>query len=684
MPSALEYFRIRRRFKKPLRTAAGVFTERESIVIKTADGDGEIAPWPGFGCETLDEAEAFLKNFRDENKTPVPANLPCTRAAFSMTKRKTPAAALRFAGFLPRGNDDVPAMLAEKRAKGFSTFKLKIAGGDTARVSEILAHLRAGEKLRLDANGTLDSLAPWLPFFENEFFEFLEQPFSPARMAAERFSPEIEAKLALDESISAARALPEDRLGFLVIKPALLGDWDAFRRQRRKVFAPEKIIYSSVFETEVGRAAALSLAGEDPFAGANAHGFDTEDYFEELPREGHASCRQHGSGASGKDVGRGAQAACPPRDMFFQKLPVFCVNPHWGETERAEADEIIKNTPAENGEIFIPTGGTGGKVKFVPHTPATLEAAARAQCEILAGGAPVFSLSTLPLWHVSGIMPVFRARVSGGRVQPCDGKFLTDAPLPALPAEAVKFFKTVSLVPTQLRRILERPDCAGATWLRQFDCVLLGGAATPADLLARCRREQIRVGIGYGMTETAAFVALHAPADFLAGKPVAGKILSHARIRILDASGNALPANAAGQIEIFAESVPLPERKILTQDEGFIDDAGLLHLLGRIDRFINTGGEKVDPRRVEEVLVSLPGVRAALVVGETDPEWGARVAAILETENGGSISIEDAASLVRERLARHCVPKRFVFVGRLPFNEKGKLDSAELARILAE
>ncbi|MDR2981960.1 MAG: AMP-binding protein [Puniceicoccales bacterium] len=398
---------------------------------------------------------------------------------------------------------------------------------------------------------------------------------------------------------------------------------------------------------------------------------------------------------------------------------VYCANPHWreqewdeagreipagtvwlGSEENASCNKIIFQGDAFPSEeksvrIFIPTGGTGGKVRFMAHNEMTLAAAARAQCAVF-GKQPLDSVSPLPPWHISGIMPVVRAMVSAGRLQLCDGSFGESIPLPNLFSGSKvplsgRNFLLLSVVPTQLRRILAKPD--GATWLRQFDCVLLGGAATSPDLLEQAREEGIRIGIGYGMTETAAFVAVHLPGDFLEEKPVSGTVLSHAGIRILDTEGNAAAEGEHGRVVISADSladeigaVDSVGRKCLyTQDEGFLRD-GRLYLLGRLDRHIITGGEKVDPRRVEEVLAGTSMVKAVLVVGEPDAEWGMRIVALVELNNAPKVSPNwqnQLSEYVRSQLARHCVPRRWIAVSRLPFNERGKLDRGLLAELLA-
>ena len=112
----------------------------------------------------------------------------------------------------------------------------------------------------------------------------------------------------------------------------------------------------------------------------------------------------------------------------------------------------------------------------------------------------------------------------------------------------------------------------------------------------------------------------------------------------------------------------------MTADEGKFDADGRLIVLGRADRYINSGGEKVDPAIVEAALVSA-GAEAALVVGEPDEQWGERVVAIV-------VSGKEEREL-RENISRALPawmrPKRFIRVPALPLDEKGKLSRTRLA-----
>jgi O-succinylbenzoate synthase len=209
--------------------------------------------------------------------------LPCLRAALSSCAHWSEIAG--YAGNL-EGAGLAEAATAEavraKATEGFATVKVKLAG--TTGLADVRALLAAvpGVRLRLDANGGLDLAAAraWTEFARAEpRIDFLEQPLPVGHPGYASLGPD---KVALDESFLTPAGI--DWAGPVVVKPALVGDWDAFRAWRATRAGP--VVYSSAFETAIGRQAALWLAAQDPAGGAV--GFDTLGRFELDGRDRHA------------------------------------------------------------------------------------------------------------------------------------------------------------------------------------------------------------------------------------------------------------------------------------------------------------------------------------------------------------------------------------------------------------
>jgi O-succinylbenzoic acid--CoA ligase len=374
-------------------------------------------------------------------------------------------------------------------------------------------------------------------------------------------------------------------------------------------------------------------------------------------------------------------------------LPVFLGNPRWAGTELAEAARqlprgtIVKGISLEprglgtcdwplnwRGRLMIPTGGTGGKVKFVIHSRETLQAAAFGLRDALIarGLSPkLHGVTCTPPWHVSGLMPAIRARATGGQHQVIDGRFNLEATLPSvsLPADGTKI---ISLVPAQLSRLLDHAD--GETWLHPFDVILLGGSAIPTPLLELIRARRLPVFLTYGSTETAAACALCPPEKIWSGGEVRGTPLPGVR----------LATNPEGVITIATAALGLglwPDGPIgspwTSGDRGDVAAVGTVKIFGRADRVIITGGEKVDPARVEHTLLSSGLIKEALVLGLLDERWGEVVTACVI----GPASTETALRQACEALEPAARPRRYVFVPSIPTNASGKPDWAAITQL---
>ena len=101
-------------------------------------------------------------------------------------------------------------------------------------------------------------------------------------------------------------------------------------------------------------------------------------------------------------------------------------------------------------------------------------------------------------------------------------------------------------------------------------------------------------------------------------------------------------------------------------------------MLDRRDDLIVSGGENVYPAEVEAALLAHPAVEEAGVFGETDAEWGSRVAAAVKLQPRARATADDLVAFCRQRLAGFKVPRRIEFRESLPRNAAGKLLRREL------
>ncbi len=118
-----------------------------------------------------------------------------------------------------------------------------------------------------------------------------------------------------------------------------------------------------------------------------------------------------------------------------------------------------------------------------------------------------------------------------------------------------------------------------------------------------------------------------------------------------------------------------------TGDSGYVDSTGALHFLGRADHMIKTGGENVYPNEVEAVLLRMPEVADAVVVGLPDARLGARVAAVVVPAHAG-VTPADIDRACRAALAGFKIPRTIAFATRLPRLGTQKVDLAACRAIL--
>ncbi len=110
-------------------------------------------------------------------------------------------------------------------------------------------------------------------------------------------------------------------------------------------------------------------------------------------------------------------------------------------------------------------------------------------------------------------------------------------------------------------------------------------------------------------------------------------------------------------------------------DYATVDNDGTIHLLGRGSVCINTGGEKVFPEEVEEVIKKFPNVIDAIAVGIPDNRFGEVVSAVVQLkDNSLPVTPEDVIAFVREHLAAYKAPRTVLFVDSIERSPSGKVD----------
>jgi fatty-acyl-CoA synthase len=118
-------------------------------------------------------------------------------------------------------------------------------------------------------------------------------------------------------------------------------------------------------------------------------------------------------------------------------------------------------------------------------------------------------------------------------------------------------------------------------------------------------------------------------------------------------------------------------------DYATVEADGALTVLGRGSVCINTGGEKVFPEEVEEVVKLHPAVRDAIVVGIPDERFGEAICAVVEVGPDAILERDDLAALVKDRLASYKAPRHVLVVETIGRAANGKADYGRLRTMAA-
>jgi fatty-acyl-CoA synthase len=327
--------------------------------------------------------------------------------------------------------------------------------------------------------------------------------------------------------------------------------------------------------------------------------------------------------------------------------------------------------------LVILTSGTTGAPRGAARSSASVDDAVSmlSRIPLRAGETTVISS---PVFHAWGLGHLTMALLLGSPVV-LQRRFEPDRVLQAVEEHGAS---ALVVVPVMLDLLLKADP-------RRFDTSSLrviasSGSALPGELATRVLESFGPVLYNlYGSTEVA-YAAVATPDELAADPRTAGRAPYGVTLRVLDEHGQEVPPGTHGRIFAgsglsFAGYTDGSDKHrvdglVATGDLGFLSADGLLTVLGRDDDMVVIGGENVHTGQVEDVLLSHPQVREAVITSADDPTYGVKLVAHVV----GEADAEELKALVRERLARFAVPREFRFVSELPRNATGKVLKREL------
>lgn len=395
-------------------------------------------------------------------------------------------------------------------------------------------------------------------------------------------------------------------------------------------------------------------------------------------------------------------------DGDLSKTPIWAHGEYEELIAGEEADFPFEDFDENALATTFYTSGTTGAPKAVSftHRQLVLQTLASAAHLSIAEGAPSFSINDVympltPMFHVHAWgVPYLATFLGVKQVYPgrYDPKFICWL----RSAHDVSYSHCV---PTVLEMVLDAAE-ASKTDLSGWK-MTIGGAAFTKVLCKRSRDLGLNVAAGYGMSETGPLVsraAIHrdeivdSDDQAYAILTMAGTPFPLVKARVVDEAMKDIVHDGRSTGELVlrapwltASYVHDPSASealwrggwLHTQDIASIDDRGRIQIRDRLKDVIKTGGEWIDSLRLEELILTVDGIREVAVIAVSDNKWGERPLAVVVPTGDVSITlsmlnvpIEEKIS--KQELSRFCLIDRYEIAASLPLTGVGKVDKKSL------
>ncbi len=379
--------------------------------------------------------------------------------------------------------------------------------------------------------------------------------------------------------------------------------------------------------------------------------------------------------------------------VFESGRPLLPLHPAWSDAQTAAAcerlgvallhldphertlDERGTKAPISSCDAGSPmavllTSGSRAEPKAVCLSRRNFEASAEAASRRFPWRSQERWLLSLPHAHVGGLSIITRCLLAAKPfVLPPNRR--ADVLLEAMHRHRIT---RISLVPAMLKEIIDLAGNDGPP--PSLRLVLVGGAAIGEEVLQRALDRKWPVTLSYGATETCSLLLASADRELVPKHSTAGEALYGTEVRIVD---GLIQCRGPMLFEGYLEAGRLRSDRdehgwYATGDLGRFDAVGRVHVEGRADEMIVTGGENVSPLRVEQSLRRCPGIRDVMVFSLPDSQWGEVVAALICARDPNA-DLADLASEIRHAdLASFERPRLVRLIGSIPTNTLGKPD----------
>jgi len=337
--------------------------------------------------------------------------------------------------------------------------------------------------------------------------------------------------------------------------------------------------------------------------------------------------------------------------------------------------------------VMIFTSGSSGKAKCVEITFKNLIAnfsIIKSEFKIELTDSWLLSL---PIFHIGGFAIISRTILSNGIL--CIPKSLKAENI----IESITAYEpsNISLVSPTLYHLIENKFRLP----KKCKNIFVGGGKIDRELVRKALELNYPLHLVYGSTETTSMISAVSNELLLKNINSGAKIFNGVDIYVDANEHQNYSKTSIGEVIIKSPTVAdgyfkdgiATKRKFSKDifksgDSGFIDDDGLLHILGRIDDTVISGGENISTTEIEQKLMIINGVKDCVVIGLSDSKWGEKIIAAIVREKNSNILDNEIITFAKEHLPNFQVPKEIFFIEDIPRNELGKLQRAELLKII--
>jgi len=246
-------------------------------------------------------------------------------------------------------------------------------------------------------------------------------------------------------------------------------------------------------------------------------------------------------------------------------------------------------------------------------------------------------------------------------------------------------------VPTMLKMLADEPAFEAARF-PDLRYAIVGGEPMPIPLIERWHEKGVLIRQGYGMTEVGPnLTSLHQD-DAMRKRGSIGRPNFYVETKIADEQGASCPTDTPGELWLRGPMVtpgywrnPEATKQAFAEGGWFRtgdlvrqDAEQYIYVVDRIKNMFISGGENVYPAEIERVVLQIPGVAEAAVVGVPDEKWGEVGRVFVVCQPGTTLDANAVLDYCSRQLAKYKVPKSVVLLDALPKNDAGKINRLAL------